>query len=67
MEYDNYTKIHGMSAQSNPSGGNFYRGLYNIAIKSLGNTSSQNIGAAMKKPDDVRLDGVLDYGEKPES
>ncbi|HEB54094.1 MAG TPA: altronate hydrolase [bacterium] len=46
---------HGASAEGNPSGGNTYRGLYNITLKSL--------GAARKKAPDVRLDGVLDYGE----
>lgn len=53
--YDEWAGNHGMSAQSNPSGGNFYRGLYNITIKSL--------GAAMKKPECCRLDYCLDYGE----
>lgn len=46
---------HGASAEGNPSGGNNFRGLYNIALKSL--------GAARKKAPDVRLDQVLDYGE----
>lgn len=46
---------HGKTAEANPSGGNKYRGLYNIVLKSL--------GAAQKKPADVRLDSVLDYGE----
>ncbi|MFK7740985.1 MAG: UxaA family hydrolase [Planctomycetota bacterium] len=46
---------HGASAEGNPSGGNLYRGLYNITLKSL--------GAARKKDPDVRLDGVLDYGQ----
>ncbi len=46
---------HGASAEGNPSGGNNYRGLYNIALKSL--------GAARKKDPDVRLDHVLDYGQ----
>ncbi|NIV37805.1 MAG: hypothetical protein GWN58_52855, partial [Anaerolineae bacterium] len=32
------------------------RGLYNITLKS--------IGAAMKRNPDVRLDEVLDYGER---
>lgn len=49
------TERHGASAQGNPSGGNNYRGLYNIALKSL--------GAARKKDPDVRLDHVLDYGQ----
>ena len=47
---------HGASGQSNPSGGNIYRGLYNIAIKS--------IGAARKKDPQMRLDWVIDYGER---
>ena len=46
---------HGHSAEGNPSGGNNYRGLYNIAIKS--------IGAAMKRNPDVCLDYVIDYSE----
>ncbi len=45
---------HGASAEGNPSGGNNYRGLYNIALKS--------IGAARKKDPEVRLDYVIDYG-----
>ncbi len=47
---------HGHTAEGNPSGGNKYRGLYNIVLKS--------IGAAMKKNPDVRLDEVLDYAER---
>lgn len=46
---------HGHTAEGNPSGGNLYRGLYNIAIKS--------IGAAMKRDPEVRLDHVIDYGQ----
>ncbi len=46
---------HGHSPESNPSGGNRYRGLYNISIKSL--------GAAMKKNLHVRLDFSIDYSE----
>ncbi len=46
---------HGVSGQTNPSGGNIYRGLYNIAIKS--------IGAARKKDPQMRLDWVIDYAE----
>ena len=46
---------HGHSAEGNPSGGNNFRGLYNIAIKS--------IGAAMKRHPDVCLDYVIEYGE----
>jgi altronate dehydratase len=47
---------HGATAESNPSGGNRLRGLYNIILKS--------IGAAMKKSPDVRLDFVVDYAER---
>ncbi|MCH8881931.1 MAG: UxaA family hydrolase [SAR324 cluster bacterium] len=47
---------HGHSAEGNPSGGNKFRGLYNIFIKS--------IGAARKKDPEVRLDYVIDYGER---
>lgn len=54
--YEETANQHGVSAQSNPSGGNFYRGLYNIAIKSL--------GAAMKKSEETVLEGVLEYGER---
>ncbi|MFN8535936.1 MAG: UxaA family hydrolase [Thermomicrobiales bacterium] len=46
---------HGHTAEGNPSGGNNYRGLYNIALKSL--------GAATKKHPDVRLDYVIEYSE----
>ena len=51
---------HGHSTEGNPSGGNNFRGLYNIAIKS--------IGAAMKRHPDVCLDYVINYSqlmEKP--
>lgn len=47
---------HGHTAEGNPSGGNKFRGLYNIAIKS--------IGAAMKRDPEVRLDYVIDYSER---
>ncbi|MEJ1971264.1 MAG: UxaA family hydrolase [Lacunisphaera sp.] len=46
---------HGVTAESNPSGGNKLRGLYNIALKSL--------GAVHKKDPRTRLDAVIDYGE----
>ena len=46
---------HGHSAEGNPTGGNLYRGLYNISLKS--------IGAARKKDPDLRLDHVIDYAE----
>ncbi len=46
---------HGETAEGNPSGGNIYRGLYNIVLKSL--------GAGAKRHPEVRLDHVIDYGE----
>ncbi len=47
---------HGQSAEGNPSGGNKLRGLYNIALKSL--------GAALKRHPDVCIDYVVDYAER---
>ncbi len=47
---------HGHTAEGNPTGGNKYRGLYNINLKS--------IGAARKKSPDVRLDYAIDYSER---
>ena len=47
---------HGQSAEGNPSGGNKLRGLYNIALKSL--------GAALKRHPDVCIDHVIDYAER---
>jgi len=49
---------HGHTAEDNPSGGNNFRGLYNISIKS--------IGAAMKKHPDVRIDRVIEYARRME-
>jgi altronate dehydratase len=49
---------HGHTAEDNPSGGNNFRGLYNISIKS--------IGAAMKKHPDVRIDRVIEYAQRME-
>eukprot|EP01064_Diplonema_japonicum_P035544 TRINITY_DN7749_c0_g1_i1.p1 TRINITY_DN7749_c0_g1~~TRINITY_DN7749_c0_g1_i1.p1 ORF type:complete len:939 (+),score=252.25 TRINITY_DN7749_c0_g1_i1:70-2817(+) len=54
--YMDYAGRHGQDAAGNPSGGNLYRGLYNIVLKSL--------GASRKKPPQVTLDGCLQYGEK---
>ncbi|GGD98335.1 UxaA family hydrolase [Paenibacillus nasutitermitis] len=48
------TSWHGASAEGNPSGGNKFRGLYNIYLKS--------IGAARKKDPATRLDYAIDYG-----
>lgn len=53
--YYRFTNRRGHSPEGNPSGGNLYRGLYNITLKSA--------GAAMKKLPDVRLDHVIEYGE----
>ena len=47
---------HGVNPEGNPSGGNRYRGLYNIILKS--------IGAARKRDPAVRLDYVVDYAER---
>ena len=47
---------HGQTAEGNPTGGNKLRGLYNIALKS--------IGAAIKRHPDVRLDWVVDYAQR---
>ena len=52
--FKRYAANHGATAEGNPTGGNNFRGLYNIALKSL--------GAARKKHPDVRLDYVIDYG-----
>ncbi len=54
-EFEERLGWHGVSGQSNPSGGNIFRGLYNIAIKS--------IGAARKKDPSARLDYVIGFGE----
>lgn len=53
VRFKAYLAWHGLSAEGNPSGGNRFRGLYNIALKSL--------GAAMKKDPAQRLDFVIDY------
>ena len=47
---------HGHTAEDNPSGGNNFRGLYNISIKS--------IGAARKKDPEVRVDRVIEYAQR---
>ena len=46
---------HGLTPESNPSAGNRFRGLYNIALKSL--------GAVHKKDPRTRLDTVIDYAQ----
>lgn len=46
---------HGLTPESNPSAGNKFRGLYNIALKSL--------GAVHKKDPRTRLDNVIAYAQ----
>jgi len=53
--YKEWVGWHGQTAEGNPSGGNKYRGLYNIALKSL--------GAATKRHPDVALRDVIAYGQ----
>lgn len=53
--FQSWASWHGHSAEGNPSGGNMYRGLYNISIKA--------IGAARKKDPLSRLDYVIDFGQ----
>ncbi len=53
--FQTWAAWHGFSAHGNVSGGNSYRGLYNIYLKSL--------GAAAKRHPDVPLDYVIEYGE----
>lgn len=50
------TAWHGQTVDANPSGGNKFRGIYNIVLKS--------IGAARKRHPDVRLDYAIEYGER---
>lgn len=47
---------HGVTGEGNVSGGNRYRGLYNIILKS--------VGAAAKRDPAVRLDYAVDYAER---
>src|SRR6185437_13192487 len=53
--FKTYLSWHGVSAESNPSGGNKFRGLYNIALKS--------VGAVHKKDPRTRLDTIIEYAE----
>lgn len=46
---------HGVTPETNPSAGNKFRGLYNIALKSL--------GAVQKKDPRTPLDHVIDYAQ----
>ena len=52
-QFKTYLSWHGVSAESNPSAGNKFRGLYNIALKSL--------GAVHKKDPRTRLETVIEY------
>jgi altronate dehydratase len=53
--FKTYLSWHGVTAESNPSGGNKARGLYNIALKSL--------GAVHKKDARTRLEAVIEYAQ----
>jgi altronate dehydratase len=56
--FKNYARRHGQTAEGNVSGGNLYRGLYNITLKSL--------GAGRKKDPNTSLEHVIGYGERME-
>ncbi len=53
--FKTYLSWHGVTPESNPSGGNKLRGLYNIALKS--------VGAVHKKDPRTRLDTVIEYAQ----
>ncbi len=54
--YKEWVGWHGQTAEGNPSGGNKYRGLYNIYLKSL--------GAAAKRHPDAPLHDVIEYSQR---
>lgn len=56
QRFKDYAQAHGHTAEGNVSGGNIYRGLYNITLKSL--------GAARKKDPNTAIDHVIDYAER---
>jgi altronate hydrolase len=56
--YKAYAKKFGAAVAENPSPGNIEGGLLNITIKSLG---------AIAKAGTTRVEGVVEYGERPES
>jgi altronate hydrolase len=56
--YKAYAKKFGAAVAENPSPGNIEGGLLNITIKSLG---------AIAKAGTTRVEGVVEYGESPES
>ena len=53
--FKSYLSWHGVTPESNPSGGNKFRGLYNIALKS--------VGAVHKKDPRTRLETVIEYAQ----
>ena len=53
-EVQTYLSWHGATAEGNPSGGNKFRGFYNIALKSVG-ASTRRIRLAARP--------VIDYSE----
>ena len=55
-QYKEFASWHGNTEEDNTTGGNKFRGLYNICVKS--------IGAANKLHPDLRLDEVIDYSER---
>ncbi|MEQ1829249.1 MAG: UxaA family hydrolase [Pirellula sp.] len=55
-DFKAYLAWHGVSSESNPSGGNKFRGLYNIALKS--------VGAVHKKDPRTTLDFVTHYADQ---
>ncbi|MEM7334814.1 MAG: UxaA family hydrolase [Chloroflexota bacterium] len=57
--FKTWANRHGQSVKANPSGGNLYRGLYNIYLKSL--------GAATKRHPDVTLQHVIEYSQRMEA
>ncbi|MCJ1901400.1 UxaA family hydrolase [Paracoccus versutus] len=54
QRFKDYAAAHGQTAEGNVSGGNLYRGLYNITLKS--------IGAARKKDPATYIDYTIEYG-----
>jgi altronate dehydratase len=54
-KFKTYLSWHGVTPESNPSGGNKFRGLYNIALKS--------VGAVHKKDPRTRLERVIEYAQ----
>lgn len=55
-EFEERVAWHGATSEGNVSGGNKFRGLYNVVLKS--------IGAAAKKNPDVCMDFSIDYSQR---